>query len=315
MGFENQETKEEQKSKKSKRLSAEEIVILYSTKIAEIFAGNTKEGATDSAATTRQAVKLTLIGARQLLDQFARDAQYTGKFTKKDLELFVKEYNKSANAQLETVVRAAKEQISPAASEDEARKVISNLLTTTYPSFFNPETFAKDFIWSRINFADEASLTGKSLEALQRVRGIVNQYGKYVISPIELENAAKKIARKEITENEFIAELNQSATRDYPNLANRLASTPGSTPKALVQNYINYMAAKLEMDPGTIDLDNPYIQKAIRPDGPGGSQPMMSIPDFDRLLEFSPEMEEATKSIDRARQAATSLARAMGFGV
>jgi hypothetical protein len=315
VSVENQQTKEEQKKGKPKRLTNEQIMLLITGSINQALAGSDEERATDSRAVTRQAIKLTPVAARQLLDQFARDIQYPGKFTKKDLDLFVKEYNKSANAQLETVVRAAKEQITPGASEGEARKVVSNLLSTSYPNFFNPETFTKDFIWSRINFADEASLTGKSLAALQRARGIVNQYGKYIIAPIELENYAKRIARGEISDVEFVAELNQKAARDYPNLANRLSSTPGATPKSLVQNYINYMAEKLEMDANMIDLDHPYIQKAIRPDGPGGSQPMMSIPDFDRLLEFSPEIEGTTKSIDRARQAATSLARAMGFGV
>ena len=315
MSVENQQTKEEQKNKKRKRLSNEELALLVAGSINQVLAGRNEPENTQSRSTTSQVIKLTPVAARQLLDQFAREAQYPGKFTKEDINLFVKEYNKVANAQLETVVRAARENISPAASENEARKVVSNLLTTSYPNFFNPETFTKDFIWSRINFADEASLTGKSLEALQKVRGIVNQYGKYVLAPIELQNYAKRIARNEITENEFMAELNQRAARDYPNLANRLSSTPGSTPKSLVQNYINYMAEKLEMDANMIDLDHPYIQKAIRPDGPGGSQPMMSIPDFDRLLEFSPEIEGTTKSINRARQAATSLARAMGFGV
>lgn len=315
MSVENQQTREEQKNKKRKRLSNEEIMLLITGSINQALSGSDEPKNTQSRSTTSQVIKLTPVAARQLLDQFAREAQYPGKFTKEDINLFVKEYNKVANAQLETVVRAARENISPAASENEARRVVSNLLTTSYPNFFNPETFTKDFIWSRINFADEASLTGKSLEALQRVRGIVNQYGKYVLAPIELQNYAKRIARNEITENEFMAELNQRAARDYPNLANRLSSTPGSTPKSLVQNYINYMAEKLEMDANMIDLDHPYIQKAIRPDGPGGSQPMMSIPDFDRFLEFSPEIERTTKSINRARQAATSLARAMGFGV
>jgi hypothetical protein len=274
-----------------------------------------KDRETVSRSKSRDLIQLTPAGAKQLLDALRQDIQFTGEFTKQDIDRFVQEYNKAANVQLDTVIKSAREKITKGASEGDARKVVSDLLTTTYPSFFNPRGFAEDFIWSKINFGDEKTLAGKALQALQQARGVTRGYGKYIISDVELQNAAKEIARGRKTVDQFIAELNVAAARDYPTLAPRLQSTPGATPRDLVTNYINLQAKLLEMDPDTIDIDDPYIQRAIRPDGIGGSQPPMSIPDFTRFLLSAPEREFTIAANEDARQGATALARAMGYGV
>lgn len=306
---------EEKTTKKNKRLTDAQVLNLTMQAIMASLAGGEKEGETISRTTSRDAIQLTPVGAKQLLESLSREIQFPGKFSKKDIENFAAEYNKAANAQLNTVVRAAKEKITPGATEGEARRVVSDLLTTSFPSFFDPKAFTEDFIWSKINFGDEKSLTGKGLEALQKVRGVMRGYGEYILSDIEMQNAAKQIARGQKTEQQFIAELNALATKDYPTLANRLQSTPNATPRDLVKNYINLQAKILEMDPEAIDIDNQYIQRAIRPDGVGGAKEMMSIPDFTRFLLNTPEAEGTTRLNEMARQGATSLARAMGFGV
>jgi hypothetical protein len=82
-----------------------------------------------------------------------------------------------------------------------------------------------------------------------------------------------------------------------------------------VQPYISELAKVLELPIDSIDLNNPYLQKAIRPDGTAGKLPMLSIPDFTRMLMETPEWQNTKDANFKARDAATGLGRAFGLGV
>jgi len=140
---------------------------------------------------------------------------------------------------------------------------------------------------------------------LQRARAIANDYGKYLISNAELQDAAKRLARGQLTDAQFKAQLNQVAVLEYPELAETLKSNPNYTVRQLRGNKINLISDLLEMDPNEIELDNPVLE-AIKG---------MSISDSKRYIKSLPQIEATTAENENARQAATSLARAMGFGV
>jgi hypothetical protein len=83
----------------------------------------------------------------------------------------------------------------------------------------------------------------------------------------------------------------------------------------LLNPAVNAIAKWLEIDPNSIDLTNPYLDKYARPDGAAGKTAMPSMADFITSLKNSPDAEKTTWANEAARGAATGLARAMGFGI
>jgi hypothetical protein len=272
-------------------------------------------GGGDSDVTSKQAIKLTTISGKQLLDAIARDIQYTGKFSKAELESFVAAYNKAANAQLETVVKAARSQIKPGATEADAQKTIQSVLSTSFPNFFDPKQFTKDYIWGKVNFADVKNLGAKSLVALTEARSAIKAFNLSSISEAEVQAAAKKIAMGDLTLEEYKAQLVQQAKIEYPQLAARFDSTPGATTRQLYSPIIRAIADAWEMDPESIDLNDPFVDKLVRPDGVVGKVPPASVGEASMAAMNHKNFDGTTKAIDFGRDSATSFARALGWGI
>jgi NAD(P)H-dependent FMN reductase len=280
--------------------------------IVAAIVGGGKSGNQSSTTTSKQAIKLTNVSAKQLLDSIARDIQFTGKFTTADINAFVASYNKTANEQLETVVKAARDQVKPG---ENVESTVSSLLTTTFPTFFDPKQFTQDFIWKKINFADVKNLGAKSLVALTDARSAVRAFNLSSVSESEVQAAAKKIARGELTLEQYKAQLVQQAKIEYPQLAPRFDSTPGATTRQLYSPIINAVAAAWEMDPESIDLNDPFMDKLLRPDGVVGKMPPASVGQASMAAMNHSNFDGTLKAIDNARDSATSFARALGWGI
>jgi hypothetical protein len=230
-----------------------------------------------------------------------------------DLNDFLTKFNAEQNKQIENVVKSTN--VTPGASTDEIKRQVENTVTTEFPSYFKPEIFAADYVWAKVNFKDEKSLGGKALTALNNVRSILSGFGPLDFSDIEIQNAAKQIARGEITNDDFRSTIALKAMVNYPQYAQRLKENPGSTIRDLASPYINLMAKELELDPNTIQLDNVELDRALRPDGTAGKLPTVSLADFRIKLRNSPQWENTTAANESARSAATSIGRAFGYGV
>ena len=268
---------------------------------------------TSTTGSSKSLTKLTKPAARALLEKTAKDAQYNFKFTDVDLDDFLKKFNAEQNRQIENVVKSTN--VTPGASTDEIKRQVENTVTTEFPSYFKPEIFASDYVWAKVNFKDEKSLGGKALTALNNVRSILSGFGPLDFSDIEIQNAAKQIARGEISNDDFRSTIALKAMVNYPQYAQRLKENPGSTIRDLASPYISLMAKELELDPNAIQLDNPELDRALRPDGTAGKLPTMSLADFRIKLRNSPQWENTTAANESARSAATSIGRAFGYGV
>ena len=264
---------------------------------------------------SRNLVQLDKVSARRLLQQTARDIQYTVKFTDIDIEDFLKKFKKEQQRQIEEVVKASSSKVTPGLTPEATEKIVESTTTTEKPSFFKPEIFAADYIWAKVNFKDEKTLGGKSLTALNNARSILAGFGTLDFSDAELYTAAKKIARGEITNDDFRSSIASRAAINYPQYAERLKQNPGATIRDLASPYINLMAKELELDPTSIQLDNMDLDRALRPDGTAGKLPSMSLADFRIKLRNSPQWENTTAANESARTAATALGRAFGYGV
>ena len=109
----------------------------------------------DTTTTSKSLTRLTTASAKALLEAAAKDAQFTGKFSTADIADFIAKFNAEQAKQIEIVVRAASSKIKPGLTAEAAEKELQSIITTEYPSFFKPLSFASDFIWSKVNFKDE----------------------------------------------------------------------------------------------------------------------------------------------------------------
>jgi hypothetical protein len=272
-------------------------------------------GGSDSGRTvSSESIKLTTASAKQLLQTIADDIQFTGKFTSADIAAFVASYNKMANEQLDTVIREARETTQSGKTGDIA-STVKNIITTKYPSFFDPKTFTKDFIWSKVNFKDEKTLGPKALDALTTARGIAKAYNLSTVSEVEIQDAAKKIATGKLTADDYKTQLQARAAIEYPQYGDRYKSTPGVTTRDLANPVLKVIADAWEVDVNSLDLNDPFIDKLIRPDGTVGKVQPASVGEALNAALMHSNRNKTVAENNNARDAATELGKALGFGV
>ena len=298
------------------QIAAQAVIEFFKTaKAAGFNFGGGSASNTDGTTTSKTVTKLTPASARALLEQTRGAIQYTSGITQADVDEFITRFDAEQNRQIEEIVKVAKTRITPGADANAVQKEVQSLLNTEYPSFFKPAEFASDYLWAKTNFGDEKTLGAKAQTALNDVRSVIRNFNASDISDIEAQDYARKIATGKMTAADLSTTVARSHGANYPQLMDRLNSIPGATVRSLASPYINLMAKELELDPEAINLDDPEIDKALRPDGTAGKAPMMSLADFKTALRSSPKWEYTTAANEAARSSATSMSRAFGFGV
>lgn len=292
-------------------MTPEEAAALGAEIAAKIVSASSK---TTGKTVSTEAIKLTTASAKQLLQTMAADAGFTGTFSSADIADFVASYNKMANEQLDTVVRDARDAAKSGTSAD-AAATIQNIITTKYPSYFDPKTFTKDFIWSKVNFKDEKTLGPKALDALTTARGIAKAFNLSTVSDVEIQDAAKKIASGKMTAEDYKTQLGAKAAIEYPQFAERFKTTPGVTTRDLANPILKAIADAWEVDINSLDLNDPFIDKLIRPDGTVGKKQSASVGEALQAAMMHPNRNKTVAENNNARDAATELGKALGFGV
>ena len=266
-------------------------------------------------ATSKDVLKLTPDSAKLLLTQAAQAAQFTGKLSKADIDDFIVKFQAEAQKQMAMVIKQAQDSQTVGATPSDLVKSVSDQIKTNFPTFFKAETFAQDYIWSKVNFKDEASLSGNALTALSQARKAVSDMRLLGVSDAEVRANAKLIARGKKSIADYTAELQQVAIKEYPHFADRFKSDPTLTIKDIASPVINMLAKNWEMDPSQISLDDPYVMSFIAPTGADGKSPPPTYADLYYKSLKDPKRDYTVAANEEARQAATSLARAMGAGI
>ena len=277
--------------------------------------GITGPGEETSTSTYKDRRKLTPDAAKALLKSAAGDAQYLGEFTDADIKDFVAKFQKESDAQMAIVVKDAQSKLTPGATATDLANTVSTLITTTYPSFFKSQDFAKDYVWSKVNFADDKTLAGANMATLSQVRQVVKDFNVLGISDAEIAQAAKDIAMKKKTLSDYTTEVQQIAIKEQPVLAERYSANPTLTYKDIANPVIKLLAKRWEVDESTIGLDNPIVVQYMNPGGADGKGKTLTYADVLRLADSDPKREYTTEANNNARDAATSFARAMGGGI
>lgn len=283
--------------------------------IAAALGGGSDKSNTATSATYKDYVKLNYQAAKTLLQQVAEDIQYTGKFTPEEIKAFVELFSEESNKQIETVVKSAREKVTPGATAEDIKQAVSNVITTKTLSFFDPKRFASDYLWGKINFKDEAALGGKAIGNLQQVRGLVKDFNLFGISDAEIQKAAKDISMGKMSLNDYKSLLREQAKLQFPSLAARFDATPDATTKDFALPIMKVIADEWEMDVNTVGFDNPLVESWTIPKVVDGKMIQPSVAEIRAAARKSPNWEYTTKANELGRQSATSLIRALGGGV
>jgi hypothetical protein len=183
------------------------------------------------------------------------------------------------------------------------------------PGGFDANAFAQNYLWAKVNIGDPKTIPTSVLKKVDALRSVLKMNGLDYLGQKEIANYALQLSKGETTLDDLKKQFNAKAAELYPLFADRLKANPNLTVMDLAEPYIGRMVKYWEVDPTTIDLSNPDLDKFLRPDGTAGKVAMGSLADFETYLKFHPNAEKSSWAISGARDLATGLASAMGFGV
>jgi hypothetical protein len=279
---------------------------------AESTTKNPKSG-TD---VTTKKTKLTTESARALMEAAAESAGYMGKFSTADIAQFIKEFDAEQKLQIEKVITSTSQKVTPGGTTEGAvDKTLESTSKTEYPSFFKPLQFASDWVWKKISFKDETTLGPKSLAVLAEVRGLVDKFQLMGVSDQEAKDAAYLIAKGDKTLDEYTVELQGLANIEYPQFADRFKKNPKLTTYDIASPVINMVAKTLEVDPETIKMNHPIVLAYTRSSGADGKGVPPSYYDLLLKTKSLPEYQKTQQANNEARDSASSLVKALGYGL
>lgn len=260
-------------------------------------------------------IKLTKESARALMEKAAEASDYIGTFSSADVAQFMNEFDAEQALNVAKVITKTASKTVPGATAGAVDTTADSTAKTEYPSAFKPEEFASDWVWSKINFKDEKTLGTKSVTALSQVRNIIDQFQLLGVSDAEAKIAAKQIAMGKKTIADYTTELQQVAIKEYPQFADRFKLDPTLTTYDIASPVINMVAKTLEVDPKTIKMDHPIVTAYTRSAGADGKGIAPSY--YDLLLKTKqlPEYQKTQQANNEARDSASSLGKALGYGL
>jgi hypothetical protein len=186
--------------------------------------------------------------------------------------------------------------------------------TITTPAQFDINTFAQNYLWSKVNLGDAKSLPTSVINQANALRNILKDNGLQ-LSDKEVTKYSYDIAKGDKTIADLQRDFSEMAAKLYPLYADRLRATPGLTVREAASSILNPIAAAWEIDPNELDITDPNIDQFIRPDGVIGKAQPKSAAEVSMWAMNHPNREKTKAEISRAQDAAVQFARVMGFGV
>ena len=138
-------------------IELQNLLPLYAM-IANAPAASSTKSSTSTTSSSSSVTKLTYNSAKAMLEEAAKAAGYPKTFTDAEINDYIKKFNTKQNEQIAKVITIASKNIAPDANDAAKQEVIESTMQQEFPSFFKPAEFAKDFIWSKVNFKDQTTL-------------------------------------------------------------------------------------------------------------------------------------------------------------
>jgi len=291
-----------------------DVAAIINSIMAENGSGTKSPQSGTNTSTTK--TKLTYNTALAIMKLAAENAGYTAKFTSADVNQFMAEFDAEQARQIEKVVTTTASKLTPGATDSAVDKTISSTATTEYPSFFNPGQFTADWVWKKVDFNNETTLGAKSLGILAQVRGLADKFNLFGVADKDFKVAAKAIAMGKMTLADYNVTLQKIAAKEYPQFADRFAKDPELTTYDIASPIVKMLAKTWEMPEANINWKtNPLVMSYTNYAGPDGKGTPPSYYDLLLRAKKDPKYQATQQANEDARDAATGLARAFGFGV
>jgi hypothetical protein len=187
--------------------------------------------------------------------------------------------------------------------------------TVITPDIFDPKTFAQNWLWAKVNLNDVTKLPSSAITELTTVKKVLDGFNIDYLSQAEINQLSVDLASKKITTQSIMDKYRAEAIKNYPLLGDRMLASPGSTVLDILDPAVSIISKWLEIPKSEIKLNNKFLDKYARPDGPAGKVQMPSLYDLEVMVKNSEEAEKTSWANEGARDGAIGLARAMGFGI
>jgi hypothetical protein len=269
---------------------------------------------TAQSGTQTSVTRLTYNSAKALLETAMAEAGFAGKLSADDIKNFMEKFKTAQDKQIEKIVTSAKTKIVPGATPEATKKVVESVTREEFPSFFKPTDFAKDFIFAKIDFKNEATLGAKQLDALSKVRGMADKFQLLGVSDADMRVAAKQIAMGKKTIEEYTIELQKIAKKEYPQFAERFDLDATLTISDIASPIVKLLAKTWQKTEKEVQ-NHPLVKSWINYPGPDGKGKQPSYYDIELKAKNDPLYDLTEEANESARNAAVGFARAIGFGV
>ena len=185
----------------------------------------------------------------------------------------------------------------------------------TTPSLFDAASFTESFLWAKVNLGDTTKLPSSAINSIAGVKSLLRAYNITNLSQKEINQLGVDLVSGAQSLNTIKVRYQQQAMKDYPALADRFAANPNLTVRDIFEPILNTVAKLWEVDPESLDLNDPNIEKLARPDGVVGKAQPASIAEAYNFAINHPNFDKTLQGQGMARDSARGAARAMGFGL
>ena len=283
--------------------------------ISNVSASSSEASSSVGTSTDRSVTKLTYNSAKAMLEEAAKEAGYPKTFSDKEINAYIKDFNAKQNEQIAKVVTIASKNIKPDTDDATKQRIIESTMREEYPSFFKPTEFAKDYIWSKVNFADETTLGSAAVGTLASIRGLVDSFQIIDFTESDMQMLAKAVAKGDKTIAQATVELQQVAKREYPQFAERFDRDPTLTTAGIAAPIISTLATVWEVDKSEIKMDNPLVMKWMSGVSADGKTVPPTKYEIMLAAKKDPKYQYTQAANNDARDAATALTNALGVGI
>jgi YesN/AraC family two-component response regulator len=124
-----------------------------------------------------------------------------------------------------------------------------------------------------------------------------------------IQHSVRRMVQGNLTVQDIISQVNESAKGKYQHLADRI--TQGETLYDIASPFIQQIGQVLEINPESLSVDDPLIQKAMDyvPNGDKpGTHRTMTLSEFGNTLRRDPRW----KATDNAKSTASTVLRSLG---
>jgi hypothetical protein len=159
-------------------------------------------------------------------------------------------------------------------------------------------------------FRRGATAPGQAGALQQQIRQVRAQYG---MGPNEdiVAGVVKGILRGTQTADGYRAQAAAAAKSKYPGFATEIDQ--GQTLQQIADPYVQTMAQTLELDPSSIDLYDPYIQRALTARDAKGQPTAQPLWSFQDALRQDSRYDHTTQAVNDAFSMVNQIGKDWGF--